>query len=141
MNTQKLNDLAVRIAKEIEAEFGPDLRAEGSRTKKRIVDAIKRKLSLRIGRPRSARLDQAEALRARGMGYAQIAATLNPDFWKLPKGERFWRKEAIRAALGQRRRAKKNAATRTPPTIATSDTEASVDGNSEASIKHDDQDA
>ena len=141
MNTQKLNDLAVRIAKEIEAEFGPDLRAEGSRTKKRIVDAIKRKLSLRIGRPRSARLDQAEALKARGMGYVQIAATLHPDFWKLTKEERFWQKEAIRLALGQRRRVKKKAATRTPPTIAASDTEASADGMPEASIRHEDQDA
>ena len=141
MNAQKLNDLAVRIAKEIEAEFGPDLRAEGSRAKQRIVNSIKRKLILRIGRPRSARLDQAEALRAKGLGYAQIAATLHPNFWKLPKGEQFWLKEAIRAAIGQRRRARKKAATRTPPIIGETEIEASADREPETSMGHEDQDA
>lgn len=118
MNMQKLQTVAVRIAKEIEMEFGPELKREGAKAKQQVMKAIGRKITLRCGRPRSAVLDQAEALRAKGLGYAQILQTVKPDFWKLPKAEQHLLRESIRRAVQQRRRARKTAALTTPPSIS-----------------------
>jgi len=86
------------------ARHGDEMRANPKQFKEAIVQEIRRRMTIRKGRPRAVHLDAAERLRAQGLTFHNIAIRVEPRYseWNRYRQREYC--EQLRQALRARKK-------------------------------------
>lgn len=109
LDDSPIRKAARRYAADLKKRHGMLLAREPGRVRAELVRALKIELPTSKGRPKDAAITMAVSMANEGIGYAQIAAMLYPEYARSDKQmKQYWRGKAIAAVSQRRRRDRQN---------------------------------